>query len=313
MQDLSPSRRQWLAGSLAAGLAVAASPAEPPNPEPFDYCLNTATIRGQNLPLAEQVEVAARAGYRGIEPWVGDLEKYARAGGNLKDIAKRIQDRGLSVESAIGFSEWAVDDDARRRKGLEQARRDMSLVAQVGGKRIAAPPAGATDRADLNLLKAAERYRALLEIGTNLGVVPQVEHWGFSRSLRRVGEAVLVAMESGHPQACVLADVYHLYKGGSDFGWVHMLGRTALGVLHVNDYPAKPPRAEITDADRVYPGDGVAPLTGFFRDLFASGFRGMVSLELFNREYWRQDALLVARTGLDKLRTVVRTAFTPKP
>src|SRR5262245_50512813 len=161
----SPSRREWLAGSLAAGLAAPAALASAEATEPFGYCLNTATIRGQKLSLVDQIETAARAGFRGIEPWVRDLETHAQGGGNLRDVAKRLKDRGLSVESAIAFSEWAVDDDERRRKGVEQARRDMDLVAQVGGKRIAAPPAGATDTADLNLNKVAERYRALLEIG----------------------------------------------------------------------------------------------------------------------------------------------------
>jgi hypothetical protein len=32
----------------------------------------------------------------------------------------------------------------------------------------------------------------------------------------------------------------------------------------------------------------------------------MLSLELFNRDYWKQDALEVARTGLQKMRAVVR-------
>jgi sugar phosphate isomerase/epimerase len=77
----------------------------------------------------------------------------------------------------------------------------------------------------------------------------------------------------------------------------------------MNDYPAQPPRAEITDAHRVYPGDGVAPLRELLRDLRRIGFRGALSLELFNREYWTQDALAVARTGLEKMRAVVRRSL----
>jgi sugar phosphate isomerase/epimerase len=141
-----------------------------------------------------------------------------------------------------------------------------------------------------------------------MGVVPQVEVWGFSRCLSRLGEAVLVALESGHPKACVLADVYHLYKGGSGFGGLRFLNGSALHVLHFNDYPADPPRASITDAQRVYPGDGVAPLKEVVRDLRHIGFRGVLSLELFNREYWKQDPLTVARTGLEKMRAVVRAS-----
>ena len=39
------------------------------------------------------------------------------------------------------------------------------------------------------------------------------------------------------------------------------------------------------------------------------GFNGILSLELFNREYWTQDALTVARTGLEKMRAAVRSSL----
>jgi sugar phosphate isomerase/epimerase len=185
----------------------------------------------------------------------------------------------------------------------------MGLVRQIGGTRIAAPPAGATNVASIPLLTAAERYGALLEVGARAGVVPQVELWGFSRSLNRLGETALVAIESGHPQACVLADVYHLHKGGSGFGGLKLLSGSALQVFHMNDYPATPARATITDAHRVYPGDGVAPLVPMLRDLYRAGFRGTLSLELFNPTYWKQDAFTVARTGLAKMQAVVRSAL----
>jgi 2-keto-myo-inositol isomerase len=87
---------------------------------------------------------------------------------------------------------------------------------------------------------------------------------------------------------------------------VKLLSGAAIHVIHVNDYPATPPRERITDADRVYPGDGIAPLTALFRDLAGIGFQGALSLELFNRDYWKQDALTVARTGLQKTRAIVR-------
>jgi sugar phosphate isomerase/epimerase len=182
----------------------------------------------------------------------------------------------------------------------------MDLVRQIGAKRLAAPPAGATDTA-VNLHQAALRYRALLDIGDRMGVVPEVELWGFSRTLGRLGEVVLVAIESHHPKACFLPDVFHLYKGGSDFDGFRLLSGSSFHVIHVNDYPATPGRAKVTDANRVYPGDGVAPFKALLRELRQMGFGGMLSLELFNRAYWKQDPLLVARTGLDKMRALVRS------
>src|SRR5262249_20164230 len=206
-----------------------------------------------------------RGGYGGMEGWVRELEEHVKQGGNLKDLGKRIQDAGLRVESAIGFSEWIVDDEGRRKKGLEASRRAMDMVRQIGGRRLAAPPVGATNQTDLSLARAAERYRALLDVGAQIGVGPQGEGWGFSRLLSRLGECAQLAIESGHPQAGVLADVYHLHKGGSGFAGLKLLSSAALQVFHMNDYPAKPARADITDAHRVYPGDGVAPLASALR------------------------------------------------
>jgi sugar phosphate isomerase/epimerase len=65
----------------------------------------------------------------------------------------------------------------------------------------------------------------------------------------------------------------------------------------------------VTDAHRLYPGDGVAPLVDMLRTMRAAGFQGFLSLEIFNRDYWKHDALTVARTGLEKTRAVAEKAL----
>ncbi len=295
--------------ALATSLVQAAPAAEPRDQEPFGFCLNTSTLRGQELSLPEQIQVAASAGYRGIEPWIREIRQYLEAGGTTKDLRQRLSDAGLTVESAIGFANWIVDDQQQRAKGLETARRDMDLIRQLGGRRIAAPPAGATNQTGLDLFQAADRYRALLDLGERMEVVPQLELWGFSKSLSRLGELLFVSSESGHPAACLLPDVYHIYKGGSDFSGLRLINGAAIHVFHMNDYPADPPRSTIRDEHRVYPGHGIAPLASILRTLYDGGFRGALSLELFNRDYWKQDPLEVARTGLASMRTSVQAAL----
>jgi 2-keto-myo-inositol isomerase len=306
MSDLN--RRQWLAVGAAASLAPALAGAAEKPAAPFRFMFNTATIMGQKVPLDRTVDLVAKAGYDAIEPWIREIDAFVAAGGSLKDLGKRITDAGLRVESAIGFAKWAANDDAERKEGLEQARRDMDRVRALGGVRIAAPPTGVTDRV-VEPMRLAERFAALVEVGDKIGVVPQAEVWGHSKSMNRLGEAALVALECGSSKACVLADVYHLHKGGSGFHGVGLLSAQAMQVFHVNDYPATPGRDKITDADRVYPGDGVAPLVQMLRDLHGLGFRGLLSLELFNRDYWKQDPATVARTGLEKLRAVAAKAM----
>ncbi len=313
------TRRQMLATaavgsavSIGVGQSVAATTPQPIARQPLSqrvkYCLNTSTVRGQKLGIVEQVALCSRAGYHAIEPWIGDLRRYVEEGGQLAELGKRIADANLSVESAIGFARWIVDDPQARQDGLAEARRDMEMLAAIGGKRIAAPPIGAHTEAGPELPVIAERYRALLELGDQTGVVPQLELWGFSRTLSRLGELAYVAAEAGHPAACVLPDVYHIYKGGSSFAGLSMLAASKIHVFHMNDYPSQPGRAEIKDSDRVYPGDGVAPLDTILGDLDDNGFTGVLSLELFNETYWAQPADLVATAGLEKMRAAVARA-----
>jgi sugar phosphate isomerase/epimerase len=276
----------------------------------FRYCLNTATLQGYKLSATEMVDVAGKAGYQCIEPWLSLLTAYTGQGGALQDLRKRIADLGLTVESAIAFPQWIVDDPAKRAAALEQARREMDIVAQLGGRRIAAPPAGANNGPNIAPAVIVERYRALLEIGDQMGVVPELEFWGSSTTLNRLSQAVLVAVESGHPKACVLADVFHLYKGGSGFGGLRLLSSQAIQVVHMNDYPAEPPRETVADRDRVYPGDGVAPMKQILSDLRVVNPAAVLSLEVFNPAYWKGDPLETAKTGLAKMKQAVRMALT---
>ena len=267
------------------------------------YCLNTSTIHGEVVPIVEQVAIAQKAGYDAIEFWLRDINKYTTEGGTLPDLKKRIVDAGLTVESSIAFANWIVDDEETRKKGLEQARKDMDTVTAIGGIRIAAPPAGATNGGPLNLDQAGERYRALLEVGKAAGCIAQLEVWGFSKNLSKLSEVLYVAAAAQHPDACVLPDIYHLYKGGSSFNDLNLLSGKKIHVFHMNDYP-EIPREKINDADRVYPGDGIAPLKQILTDLKNMEGPKILSLELFNREYWKQDAYQVAKTGLEKMKRV---------
>jgi len=299
------------AGAAVAGLVLPGEGRAQPTPpaEPFGYCLNGGTIRGQRLGLVREIEVAAEAGYGAIEPWVGSVRRYQQEGGSLKDLAKRLADAGLKVPGAIGFARWIVDDEKVRAEALEQCKGDMDMLRQIGGTGIAAPPAGANRKKLADPRAAGERYAALLDVGVKTGVVPMLEVWGPSPTCGRLSEAAAVAIESGHPKACLLLDVYHLFRGGSDFDGLKLLGPKAMHVFHVNDYPADPPREQLKDSHRVMPGDGAAPMGQILRDLRDIGFRGWLSLELFNRDYWKKPALQTAKIGLAKMQAAVAKAL----
>jgi len=271
----------------------------------FRFCLNTSTISGQNLGLKKNIEIAARAGYDSLELWVRDIQEFLDDGNSLESLNRYIRDTGLEVANAIGFSPWLSDIDEVSERGFLQMREEMEMLASIGCTRIAAAPAGEFEHTELNLFEAGEKYRRLLELGRETGVTPQLEFWGSSPVLFHMGQIMMAAAVADDRDVRFLPDVYHLFRGGSGFESLKMLQGNMIEVFHINDYSGDKPREDQTDADRIYPGDGAAPMKQIYADLKTMGGIKYLSLELFNRTYWQQDALEVAKTGLEKMKQFV--------
>lgn len=270
----------------------------------FGYCLNTSTIRSEGASVLDYIDIASAAGYAGIEPWVKEIDAFVAVGGTLAQVRDRAAERGIQIVNLIAFFEWAAPEDDRRAKGHEEARRCFDMADALDCPYVAAAPFGVHDR-KLDLFGVATRYADLLDLAGDFRAVPLLEFWGIAKTLGTMGEALFVAAECGRPGVQMLADVFHMYKGSGHHHGLEHLGPGRLGLVHVNDYPALPGRDEVKDADRVYPGDGLAPWGQIVGDLKKVGYRGMLSLELFNAEYWTRGSAAVAREGLTKLRACV--------
>jgi sugar phosphate isomerase/epimerase len=281
-----------------------------PSKSNFRFCLNTSTIRGQNPGLLKYIEFASRAGYDGIELWVQDVQEFRDQGNSLSSLRKKISDSGLVVENAIGFANWLVDDEQKRKEGFAQMKLDMELMAQLDCKRIAAPPAGIKVGEMPNPEIAGQRYKQLIDLGRQTGVMPQLEFWGASGTLSQLGQAMMIAASANDPDVHILADAYHMFRGQSGFEGLKMLSGNVIEIFHMNDYPDDIPREAQQDKDRVYPGDGVAPLKQILSDLANMGGTKVLSLELFNPQYWKEDPLLVSKTGLEKMKNLVAVPST---
>jgi sugar phosphate isomerase/epimerase len=274
----------------------------------FTFCLNMATIRGHKLGFVKELEIASAAGFRSVEIWFDSWQEYLKNGGTISDTKKRLNDLGLIVENSISFNEWIVDDETTRKKEIEQMKRDMGILAEIGCKRIAATGKGATNSIAPDFDTIAERYHTILELGDTSGVVPQLEMWGFMKNMSNVSEVLYMAMKTSHPSARILLDIFHLYKGQTSLNTLPLMDPLAVDILHMNDYPPTLSYEVITDADRIYPGDGVAPIKRILKILGRNNHPLVLSVELFNKAYYSQDALMVAKTALSKMKIVVEVA-----
>ncbi|MGZ8510771.1 MAG: sugar phosphate isomerase/epimerase family protein [Chitinophagaceae bacterium] len=300
------------AGAAVSLLPEIVKPADTLPKGPFRFCLNTSTIMGQKPGLLHSIEIAGKAGYDGMELWINDIKDYLKQGNSIQSLAKFISSKNITVENLISFTGWMVDDDAKRKAALAELEEEMKLIAALGCRRIAAPPAGVDKNKPLDFEKAGARYREILALGRKYKVMPQLEFWGASGTLYNFSQALAIAAAANDRDARILPDIYHMFRGGSGFDGLQLVNGKVIEIIHINDYPASKPVNEQTDSDRVYPGDGAAPVKQVLRDLKAMGGTKVLSLELFNKTYWAQDAMLVARTGLEKMKSLVNEIIRDK-
>ncbi|MGC4035460.1 MAG: sugar phosphate isomerase/epimerase family protein [Chitinophagaceae bacterium] len=303
-----------LSGIAAIGslLPVSLLQAATPVKGPFRFCLNTSTISGKKPGLLKYIDIASEAGYDGVELWVSDIREYLKQGNTIESLAKYISSHHLVVEDAISFTTWMVDEEAKRKEGLAELENEMKLMKVLGCRRIAAPPSGVEKGTPIDYQKAGARYHEVLNLGRKYGVMPLLEFWGASGTIYNFSQAAAIAAAANDPDIRILPDVYHMFRGGSGFDCLSLVNGKVIDVIHMNDYPGSKPVNEQTDSDRVYPGDGVAPLKKILHHLKAMGGTKVLSLELFNKAYWDQDPLLVAKTGLTKMKALVNEVMIEK-
>lgn len=272
---------------------------------PWPICLNASTIRPASL--EEKISVANKAGYDALEPWIGDLEKYEKEGGDLKELGAKIKDKGLFIPNVIGLWDCMPMDDQVFKGSLAATRERMRMSAAIGSKHVAAIPV--PDREDFDVETGIRRYRELLKIGREeYGIIVAFEFVGFFKGIHRFGEAAGIAIDANDKDACLIMDTFHLYRGGSGFHGLKHINANFIADFHFNDVPSTTPQNELGDKDRIYPGDGILPLVQLLKDLNSINYRGPLSLELFNREHWKQNPLDVASTGLKKIMNLISKA-----
>lgn len=265
----------------------------------FRYCLNSSTIRP--VPILRKIEIAAAAGYEAIELWHDDIETHLQSSGTLREIRRAVEDRGLTVPTTIYIKGWFQPAGPEHVAALDEVKRRLEQAAAVGAKHIiAGPPPGKADR-DLG----ARHYHELLELGRQFGVKPAMEYLGFVDDINTIEAALEVMEKSGHPDATIVIDPFHCFRGGGSIETINRLRADQIAISHFNDSPASPPREQQHDADRVMPGDGIVDLKRYCELLSGTGYDRWLSLELFREDLWQQDPLAVARLGLEKMRSVV--------
>ncbi|QDV52554.1 sugar phosphate isomerase/epimerase family protein [Gimesia fumaroli] len=264
----------------------------------FRYSLNASTIR--TTPLLDKIRIAAEAGYQGIELWFDEIEAFQAEGGTLEAVSAAIQESGLAIPTMIMLRDWWSASPEEYPAVFNTCLERIKLAAQLEAEYVIACPH--REKPDYDL--GAQRYRELLEAGIEAGAKPAVEFLGFVEAVTKIEDALLIVEKSGHPEATLVLDPFHVFRGGGSMETIAQLKPEQIAISHFNDAVDTIPREEQMDPDRVLPGDGHLDLTRYCQLLKQIGYQSWLSLELFREDLWKQEPLDVAKLGLERMQTI---------
>jgi len=150
------------------------------------------------------------------------------------------------------------------------------------------------------------RYtQELADLAREFDISIAVEWLSHTNFLNTAKEAIRFVDEINRPNVGFCLDSFHMFKARDSWDDIQTIIDRGPLFLSFHDSKKGLTPEEATDADREIPGKGMLPLKELVSRLRKSGFKGYLSVELLNRDYWEQDPSEVVRQTYAGLQSVL--------
>jgi 2-keto-myo-inositol isomerase len=265
------------------------------------FGLNGATTGPADL--LTDLQAAAEAGYQGLELRDTKIVQYLESGGSIYALRKQLADAGVEAISVNAIEKSTLAGGPARVEVLRRCRMLCEWAAGLDCPYVIAVPsfrAEAQSGTDIRA-ETISSLKELGEIGYRYGVRIGFEFLGFRDcSVNTLAFARDIVETLKHPSVGLVLDAFHFHIGGSTWGMLEGLDPERLFVVHLDDAEDHPP-SQLTDANRLLPGDGVIPLRDLVRRLETLGYEGPYTIELFRPEYYEWNPVELAKEALHRM------------
>jgi 4-hydroxyphenylpyruvate dioxygenase len=256
--------------------------------------------------LNEKLEAIAAARFKGVEIFENDLLSFD---GTPAQVGRRIKDLGLAAVTFQPFRDFEGMPQPLRAKAFARAERKFDLMGELGCdllmicSNVSPDSLGGIDR-------AAADFRELGERAAKRGVRVGFEALAWGRHISDYRDAWEVVRRAAHPAVGLVLDSFHVLARGTDLNAMCAIPRDRIFLVQIADAPKlNMDYLSWSRHYRCFPGQGELAIDPFMDALHATGFDGLVSLEIFNDSFRAGSARYVAIDGqrsllvmLDELR-----------
>lgn len=239
----------------------------------------TVSISGD---LREKLAAISAAGFDGIEIFENDFLAFD---GSPRDVGAMIRDAGLEITLFQPFRDFEGMPEPHRARAFDRAERKFDLMQELGTdlmlvcSNVSPVSLGGINRAADDFAELGARAAA-----RGLRVGYEALAWG--RHVNDHRDAWEVVRRADHPNVGLILDSFHTLARKTDVDTIRAIPGDRIFIVQLADAP-------LIDMDLLYwsrhfrnmPGEGDLTVTDFMRAVAATGYDGVLSLEIFNDQF----------------------------
>jgi 4-hydroxyphenylpyruvate dioxygenase len=251
----------------------------------------TVSISGT---LELKLRAIAQAGFHGVEIFENDL---LTAQQSAREIGALLRELGLTCTMFQPFRDFEGMPDTLRPRVFERMERKFDVMEQLGTDLLLVcsnvSPVSCGDRA-----RIVADFQELGERAARRGLRVGYEALAWGRHIADHRDAWAIVREVDHPSIGLILDSFHSLARAIPNDSLREIDASRIFIVQLADAPLL--QMDYLSWSRHFrnmPGQGELPVVEYMATLLAQGYRGPLSLEIFNDRFRSSSAAAVALDG----------------
>jgi 4-hydroxyphenylpyruvate dioxygenase len=226
------------------------------------------------------------------------------------EVRTRCADLGLTIDLYQPFRDFEAVPPELLRANLVRAEHKFDVMADLGIDTMLVCSSVSPSAIDDDAL-AAEQLAILADRAQTRGLRIAYEALAWGRHVSTWDHSWRVVAQADHPALGLCLDSFHVLSRDVSPDGIAQISPGKIFFLQLADAPhLRMDVLQWSRHHRMFPGQGSFDLTGFVRRVLAAGYRGPLSLEVFNDVFRQSDPV---RTAIDAMRSLVALEDTLRP
>ena len=244
--------------------------------------------------LQEKLEAIAAAGFKAVEIFENDLIAFP---GSPAEVRRICADLGLSIVTCQPFRDFEGMPETRRQRVFDRAERKFDLLQELGTDLLFVC-SNTSPEALSGIDRLAADFAELGERAGRRGLRVGYEALAWGRHVFGYRDAWEVVRRASRPEVGIVLDSFHILSRKLDVSAIGTIPRDRIAMVQMADAPLlQMDYLSWSRHWRCLPGQGDLDLASFMRTLAATGYDGVLSLEIFNDRFRAGSARSVALDG----------------